>query len=94
MDLGIAGRRAIVCGGSKGLGRCADALAADGVHLVLVARSTEALESTAREIAARSGAKVDAVAADVATAAGRAAIPSFITGQSLLLDGGQFPGLL
>ena len=51
MDLGIAGRRAIVCGASKGLGRgCAEALAREGVHVWLVARSPEALEQTAREI--------------------------------------------
>src|SRR6266446_6607425 len=50
MDLGIAGRRAIVCGGSKGLGRgCAVALAREGVHVWLVARSREALVEAARD---------------------------------------------
>ena len=46
MDLGIKGRTAIVCGASKGLGRaCAEALAAEGVNLVLTARSADQLES-------------------------------------------------
>jgi 3-oxoacyl-[acyl-carrier protein] reductase len=75
MDLGIAGRRAIVCGASKGLGRgCAEALAREGVAVWLVARSPDALAQTAREIAARPGATVATVCADVATPEGRAAI--------------------
>ena len=53
MDLGITGRRAIVCAASKGLGRgCAEALAAAGVDLVLNARGGAALEATAAEIRA------------------------------------------
>ena len=51
MDLGIKGRRAIVCASSKGLGRaCAMALAREGVDVTLTARSAEALEKTAAEI--------------------------------------------
>jgi 3-oxoacyl-[acyl-carrier protein] reductase len=47
MDLGITGRTALVCASSKGLGRgCAEALAAEGVDLVLNARGSEALEAT------------------------------------------------
>jgi len=54
MDLGISGRTAIVCGASKGLGRaCAEALAAEGVHVVITGRNAQALEQAAREIAAR-----------------------------------------
>jgi 3-oxoacyl-[acyl-carrier protein] reductase len=46
MDLGIKGKRAIVCASSKGLGRgCAEALAAAGVHLVMNARGGEALHA-------------------------------------------------
>ena len=52
MDLGIAGKRALVCASSKGLGKgCALALAAEGVDMVLVARGAEALQRTADEIA-------------------------------------------
>lgn len=75
MDLGIAGRRALVCASSKGLGRgCAEALAEAGVDLVLNARGAEALEATARAIRERFGVRVDAVAGDITTEAGRAAV--------------------
>ena len=75
MDLGLRGRRAIVCGGSKGLGRAAaESLAAEGVHPVLVARSREALDAAAGEITARFGVDATAVVADVTTPEGRAAI--------------------
>ena len=51
MDLGIKGRRAIVCASSKGLGRgCAMALAAEGVHVTVTARGADALANTAAEI--------------------------------------------
>ena len=51
MDLGIKGRRAIVCASSKGLGRaCAMALANEGVHVTVTARGAEALKKTADEI--------------------------------------------
>ena len=51
MDLDIKGRTALVCASSKGLGRgCAEALAAEGVDLVLNARGSEALEATAASI--------------------------------------------
>ena len=56
MDMGIRGRKAIVCAASKGLGRgCAEALAAAGVDLVLNARGAEALEATAQAIRDESG---------------------------------------
>jgi 3-oxoacyl-[acyl-carrier protein] reductase len=67
VDLGIRGRAALVFGGSKGLGRgCADALAAEGVDVALVARGREALERAAAEIAARHGVAAHAFAADLA----------------------------
>ena len=56
MDLGIRGKTALVCASSKGLGRgCAEALAAEGVDLVINARTAETLERTATEIADRHG---------------------------------------
>ena len=62
MDLGIRGKRALVCASSKGLGRgCGEALAEAGVDLVMNARGAEALESAAAEIRARHGVKVTAV---------------------------------
>ena len=75
MDLGIAGRWALVCGASKGLGLgCARALAAEGVHLVIVSRGETALQQAAEQLRALPGAgQVQGVAADITTEAGRAA---------------------
>lgn len=74
MDLGIAGKRALVCAGSKGLGRgCATALAQAGVDVILNARGAEALEATATALRAF-GVKITTVACDITTDAGRAAV--------------------
>ena len=72
MDLGIGGKSALVCAGSKGLGKgCAMALAGEGVNLTIVARGKEALEATSDEIRSASGAKVTTVATDITTETGR-----------------------
>ncbi|MCC5999696.1 MAG: short-chain dehydrogenase, partial [Pararhodobacter sp.] len=56
MDLGIRGKRALVCASSKGLGfGCAEALAAAGVDLVMNARGAEALEAAAARLKAPAG---------------------------------------
>jgi 3-oxoacyl-[acyl-carrier protein] reductase len=75
MDLGIAGRWALVCAASKGLGLgCARALAREGAHVVIVARGQAALDQAAAELRALPGAgQVIAVAADITTPEGRAA---------------------
>ena len=74
LDLRIAGRKAIVCAASKGLGRaCATALARAGVELVITARTKETLEATAEEIRRDTGAQVRTVAGDITTDDGRAA---------------------
>jgi 3-oxoacyl-[acyl-carrier protein] reductase len=73
MDLGIAGRWALVCGASKGLGYgCALALAREGANLVINARNPGPLAEAARRIGEESGATVVAVACDITTEAGRA----------------------
>ena len=75
MDLGIAGRKAIVCASSRGLGRaCAKALAEAGCDVVINGRDGERLAATAAELRNTTGAKVIAVAADVATADGQKAL--------------------
>src|SRR5437588_7099638 len=75
MDLGIAGRRAIVCASSRGLGRaCAQALAEAGCELVINGRNREILEATAAALRDATGVKVTAVQADVATPEGQAAL--------------------
>jgi 3-oxoacyl-[acyl-carrier protein] reductase len=72
MDLGIRGRKALVCGASKGLGRgCAEALAAEGVDVTIVARTPEALEATAEDIRNKHGVHVTTVACDITTPEGR-----------------------
>jgi 3-oxoacyl-[acyl-carrier protein] reductase len=74
MDLGINGKKAIVCAASKGLGKgCAQALAREGVDVTICARGPEALTATAQELAAI-GVKVIPVVCDVTTEAGRRAL--------------------
>ena len=95
MDLGIAGKRALVCASSRGLGRaCALALAREGVELTIVARGREALEATAEEIRAIAGVKVIAVAADITTSAGRATALTANADYDILVNnaGGPPPG--
>ncbi|HUC16718.1 MAG TPA: SDR family oxidoreductase [Acetobacteraceae bacterium] len=75
MDLGIRGKKAIICASSQGLGRgCAQALAREGVELVINGRTAAALEATAEAIRREAGVKVVAVAADITTSEGRAAV--------------------
>jgi NAD(P)-dependent dehydrogenase (short-subunit alcohol dehydrogenase family) len=73
VDLGIKGRRAIVCASSKGLGRaCAMALANEGVHVTLTARGAEVLKKTADEIRKASpGVTVTEIVGDITTPQGR-----------------------
>lgn len=95
MDLGLKGKRAIVCAGSKGLGRgCAMALAENGVDLVLNARGSEALEEAAAEIRARTGVSVITVAADITSEEGRAAVLAASPEPDILINnaGGPPPG--
>ena len=95
MKLGIEGRTAIVCGASKGLGLgCATALAADGVRIVLNARAEARLQDAATALRSATGATVIAVAGDVGTAAGRAALLAACPDPDILVNnaGGPPPG--
>ncbi len=97
MDLGIEGRRALVCAASRGLGRaCALALAREGVSVTIVARGREALEATAEELRklSRGNAPVIAVAADITTPEGRAAALAACPRPDILVTnaGGPPPG--
>ena len=75
MDMGITGRKALVCGASAGLGyACAEALVAEGVDVLIVARTEGPLQEAAARLAALGGGAVQALAADVTTAEGRAKI--------------------
>jgi 3-oxoacyl-[acyl-carrier protein] reductase len=97
MDLGIQGKQALVCGASKGLGRgCAEALAREGVHVTLAARTAPTLESTAEEIrrAANGAVRIATVACDITTAEGRAAALAACPEPDILVTnaGGPPPG--
>jgi 3-oxoacyl-[acyl-carrier protein] reductase len=95
MDLGLAGRKAIVCASSRGLGKaCARALAAEGVAVVVNGRDEERLAATAEEIRRETGAAVTAVAADLDTEAGRAALLAACPEPDILVNnnGGPLPG--
>ncbi|WP_151718031.1 SDR family oxidoreductase [Gemmobacter serpentinus] len=96
MDLGIRGKRALVCAGSKGLGRgCAEALAEAGVDLVLNARGAEALETTAQAIRDRFNVAVTTVAGDITTEPGRAEVLAAAGAVDILVTnaGGPPPGM-
>lgn len=96
MDLGIRGKRGIVCAASKGLGRgCAEALAEAGVDLVICARGAEVLEATARDLSSRYGVNVTPVVADITTEEGRADVLAAAGEVDILVTnaGGPPPGL-
>lgn len=95
MQLGIEGRNAIVCGASKGLGRaCAQALAAEGVNVTLVARTLETLELAQRDIQAVSKAAVAVVVADITSDKGRDTVLAACPKPDILVNnaGGPPPG--
>ncbi|MEQ8967072.1 MAG: SDR family oxidoreductase [Azospirillaceae bacterium] len=95
MDLGLAGRRALVCAASRGLGRaCAFALAREGVAVTVTARTAGPLEETAAAIREETGVEVTAVAGDITTAAGRAAALEACPEPDILVNnaGGPPPG--
>lgn len=96
MDLGITGKKALVCASSKGLGLgCAESLAEAGVDLVMNARGREALEAAAAEIRSRYGVNVVTVAADVTTPEGQEAVLAASQGVDILVTnaGGPPPGM-
>jgi 3-oxoacyl-[acyl-carrier protein] reductase len=95
VDLGIRGRRALLSGASRGLGKaCALALAQEGVDVTIVARRRDALEMTGAEIAAATGVAVNTVAGDITTAEGRAAAIEGCPQPDILLNNadGPLPG--
>jgi 3-oxoacyl-[acyl-carrier protein] reductase len=95
MDLGIKGRRAIVCASSKGLGlACAQQLAREGVDIVMIARGLEALEAAAQTIRDETGVNVTTVAADITTPEGREKVLAVCPDPDILVTnaGGPKPG--
>lgn len=96
MDLGIKGKRALVCASSKGLGLgCAERLAEAGVDLVMNARGAEVLEAEAARLRETYGVDVQTVAADVTTENGRTAVLEAAGAVDILVNnaGGPPPGM-
>ena len=95
MDLGISGRRALVCASSKGLGlACAISLAREGVAVTMTARGAEVLEAAAQQVRAATGASVTTVAGDITTPEGRALALAACPAPDILVTnaGGPKPG--
>jgi 3-oxoacyl-[acyl-carrier protein] reductase len=92
MDLGLKGKKAIVCAASKGLGKaCAMSLAREGVDVVITARTASDLEAAAADIRAQTGAKVTAVPGDITTDAGRAAALAACPNPDILVNNAGGP---
>jgi 3-oxoacyl-[acyl-carrier protein] reductase len=95
MDLGIAGKKALVCAASKGLGRaCAEALAREGCDVTICARTADELARAAADIEARAGRRVAHVACDITTPEGRTAALAACPAPDILVNnaGGPPPG--
>ena len=92
MDLGIAGRKAIVCASSRGLGRaCALALARANCEVVINGRDGKALETAAHDLRKATNAKIRAVQGDVATAEGQAALLAACPAPDILVNNNAGP---
>jgi len=92
MDLGIRGRKAIVCASSQGLGKgCALALAEAGVSLVINGRNRLLLDRTAEEIRRAAGVDVTPVIADISTAEGQAALLAACPAPDILINNNGGP---
>ena len=92
MDLGIAGRKAIVCASSRGLGKaCARALAEAGCEVVINGRDKKKLDGAAAELAGLTGVKVASVAADVATPDGQKALLAACPEPDILVNNNAGP---
>jgi 3-oxoacyl-[acyl-carrier protein] reductase len=95
VDLGIAGRKALVCAASKGIGRgCAEALAREGADVTILARTESVVRQTAEEIGAVAGRPVHWLACDITTPEGRAAALAACPNPDILINnaGGPPPG--
>ena len=95
MDLGIAGKKALVCASSRGLGKaCAFSLAREGVAVTITGRNSDSLEATAAEIRQATGSEVTAVPGDITTEEGREAALGACPGPDILVNnaGGPPPG--
>jgi 3-oxoacyl-[acyl-carrier protein] reductase len=94
MDLGIAGRKALVCASSRGLGRaCAEALAHAGCEVVINGRNRAVLDATVAELKASTGGRITGIVADVADPAGQAALLAACPDPDILINNNGGPPL-
>lgn len=92
MDLGLQGRRAIVCASSRGLGRaCATSLARAGCSVVVNGVDAERIKRTAEEIAKETEAEITPVAADISTHEGQAAVLEACPDPDILINNNAGP---
>ena len=92
MDLGLKGRKAILCASSRGLGRaCATSLAQEGVNVVINGLNRDRLETAAAEIRAKTGVTVTPVVADINTEAGRATLVAACPDADILVNNNEGP---
>jgi 3-oxoacyl-[acyl-carrier protein] reductase len=92
MDLGIKGRKAIVCASSRGLGKaCARALAEAGCEVVINGRDQKKLDATAAELSSQTGGKIIAIAADVGTPEGQKALLAACPAPDILINNNSGP---
>jgi 3-oxoacyl-[acyl-carrier protein] reductase len=92
VDLGIKGRKAIVCGSSRGLGRaCAEALAREGVDIVVNGRTAATVEAAAAQLAAAYDVRVTGVVADIDTPEGRATLIAAFPDADILVTNNAGP---
>jgi 3-oxoacyl-[acyl-carrier protein] reductase len=94
MDLGIAGRKAIVCASSRGLGRaCAEALAAAGCEVVVNGRTPDIVEATVADLRGKTRATITGVVADVSDPAGQQALLAACPEPDILVNNNSGPPL-
>jgi len=92
MDLGLAGRKAIVCASSQGLGlACAESLAREGATVVINGRHLEKLQAVAADLAHKTDAQVIPVCADITTPAGRQALLAACPEPDILVNNNAGP---
>lgn len=92
MDLGLSGRKAIICASSRGLGKaCATSLAREGVDVVINGRSGENLEAALADISQTAKGSVSAVLADINTQEGRAKLIAACPDADILVNNNDGP---
>lgn len=92
MDLQVKGKKALICGASRGMGQsCAQLLAQEGVNLVLVARNEETLSNAAVELRNSYGVEVDVLGSDLSRPEGRQKVLKYCSDPDIMIHNGGWP---